>query len=212
MALRKTFLGMNIALTGIPLGLFIIFSLTVAVFALIVGLVIGLLAAGLFTITCIGIALSFVFPIVFFTTMAACFLFLWGVGGYHLLQWINGGSDIEAAKSKPLLSSGSIGESLNLLAGGRLDGFMENAKANKAKSDIRDFSDEHAPPKRPPKKEKSSSQTHSKQQQGAFRRASISASSVQDATKGTGVDGKVKTATNATGVVKGGLSGATGLG
>jgi hypothetical protein len=184
----------------------------VAVFALVVGLVVGLLAAVIFIVFCVGIALAFVFPLIFFTTMAACFLFLWGLGGYYLLKWLNGTSDSQGGEAKPLLSSGSIGDSLNSLTGGRLTGFMDSAKAERAKGDISGYSDEHTKPKPPAEKEKSSQQNASKQQQSVGPAVSASNSSVQKATKATGIDSKVRTTTNTTGVVKGRLSGATGLG
>lgn len=216
---------MNIALTGLPLGLFILFSLTIAIFALIVGLVLGLLAAVLFTLFCVGTALAFVFPIVFFTTMAACFLFLWGLGGYYLLKWINGTSDSEGGEAKPLLSSGSIGDSLNSLTGGRLTGFMDSAKAERAKGDISGFSDEHTKPQPPsegkktaadaqakPQKSGGAEKQPQKQQTSVGTAASAPAANVQKATRAAGIDSKVRTTANATGVVKSGLTGATGLG
>jgi hypothetical protein len=208
---------MNIALTGLPLGLFILFSLTVAVFALIVGLILGLVAAVVFTLFCVGTALAFVFPLIFFTTMTACFLFLWGLGGYYLLKWLNGSSSGEGEEAKPLLSSGSIGDSLNSLTGGKLTGFMDNAKAERAKGDITGFSDEHL--KRQPLPEKKSDQQNasastqqSKKQPSVGTAVSAPAANVQQATKATGIESKAKKLTNATGVVKGGIAGATGLG
>ncbi|KAI7204909.1 hypothetical protein KC316_g13351 [Hortaea werneckii] len=143
----SAFLGMNIALTGIPLGLFILFTLTVAIFSLVVGLLLGLLAAVLFTLFCVGIALTIVLPTVFFTTMAACFLFLWGLGGYYILSWGNsaGGSGEEGGDGKA--SEGqAIGDKLNNLVGGRLSGFMSSARAEEAKGDISGFGDQHLKP------------------------------------------------------------------
>jgi hypothetical protein len=222
---------MNIALTGPALGLFILFSLSIATFALIVGVLLGLGAAALFSLFCIGTAFALLFPVVFFTTMAACFLFLWGLGGYYLIKWLNGSNDTDGGEAKPLLSSGSIGDSLNSLIGGRLTGFMESAKVEKAKGDISGFSDEHTPPK-PPSAEKDkvgSNQVTNQpspnapraqkapvqqQQQGVSHspNASNTTTSVQRATNAAGADAKVKTVANATGVVKGGVGGATGLG
>jgi hypothetical protein len=225
---------MNIALTGPALGLFILFSLSIATFAFIVGVLIGLGAAALFSLFCIGTALALLFPVIFFTTMAACFLFLWGLGGYYLLKWLNGSSYPDGGEAKPLLSSGSIGDSLNSLTGGRLTGFMESASAEKTKGEITGISDEHTPPTppKPPSAEKSKvgstqltnqpSPNVSKaqkapvqqQQQGVGHSPNTpnTTASVQRATKAAGVDGKVKTVANATGVVKGGVGGASGLG
>ncbi|KAI7524984.1 hypothetical protein KC331_g17804 [Hortaea werneckii] len=142
----SAFLGMNIALTGLPLGLFILFTLTVAIFSLVVGLLLGLLAAVLFTLFCVGIALTIVLPTVFFTTMAACFLFLWGLGGYYILSWGNsaGGSSEGGDGKAP--EGQAIGDKLNNLVGGRLSGFMSSARAEEAKGDISGFGDQHLKP------------------------------------------------------------------
>ncbi|CAK4032993.1 hypothetical protein DOTSEDRAFT_72572 [Lecanosticta acicola] len=103
----SAFLGINLALTGIPLGLFILFSLSVFIFALVVALVVGLLAAILFTLGAVGLALIVVFPIIMFTTVAACLLFLWGLGGYYILKWAS--SDKEGgpkqASERPRLAT-----------------------------------------------------------------------------------------------------------
>jgi len=136
----SAFLSMNIALTGVPLGLFILFTLTVAIFSLVVGLLLGLLAAVLFTLFCVGIALTIVLPTVFFTTMAACFLFLWGLGGYYILSWGNSAGDGKAPEGQ------AIGDKLNNLVGGRLSGFMSSARAEEAKGDISGFGDQHLKP------------------------------------------------------------------
>ncbi|KAI7364356.1 hypothetical protein KC354_g5768 [Hortaea werneckii] len=136
---------MNVALTGVPLGLFILFTLTVAIFSLVVGLILGLLAAVLFTLFCVGIALTIVLPTVFFTTMAACFLFLWGLGGYYILSWGNSAGGSEQGDGKAPEGQ-AIGDKLNNLVGGRLSGFMSSARAEEAKGDISGFGDQHLKP------------------------------------------------------------------
>ncbi|RMY43133.1 hypothetical protein D0865_11467 [Hortaea werneckii] len=141
----SAFLGMNVALTGVPLGLFILFTLTVAIFSLVVGLILGLLAAVLFTLFCVGIALTIVLPTVFFTTMAACFLFLWGLGGYYILSWGNSAGGSEQGDGKAPEGQ-AIGDKLNNLVGGRLSGFMSSARAEEAKGDISGFGDQHLKP------------------------------------------------------------------
>lgn len=140
---------MNIALTGIPLGLFILFSIVVFITALVIALVVALLAAVIFTLFCVGTALVVVFPAVLFTTGAACFLFLWGLGGYYILKWANGAESKEGSQ-QPAEGS-SIGDSLNRLTGGRLDGFMEGARAQNAKKDISGYSDRFTKPQDQPK-------------------------------------------------------------
>lgn len=206
---------MNILLTGIPLGLFILFSITVLVFSLLVGLILGLLGAVLFTLFCVGVALTIVLPLVFFTTAAACFLFLWGLGGYYILKWANnkaGGTGDE----KPLLSSGSIGDSLNNLTGGRLTGFMDAAKKERSKADISGYSDENTKPepqggaKQDGSNKGSAQQKPQKQSLGANNDSSHTSPNPQKASKPTGIDEGVKKSTNATGAVTGGVNGATG--
>lgn len=114
----------NIALTGGPLILFALFSLTVLVFAIIVALIIGLLVAIAFTVFAVGTALIVLFPTVFFTTLAATFLFLWGLGGYYILKKFNkpqGGGD-------NVVQTGAIGDKLNEFTGGKLGFIMGPAK------------------------------------------------------------------------------------
>lgn len=189
----------SFALSGVPLGLFILFTLTVAIFSLVVGLILGLLAAVLFIVFAVGVALTIVLPTVFFTTMAACFLFLWGLGGYHILKWANGSDG-----DKPAPEGGAIGDKLNSLTGGRLTGFMDGAKEARSKTDISGFNDEHTKPKHDEKKSEPNGTAH----KDVHKEVGSAASK---ATKATGVDNASKTAANATGTVKGGLSGATGL-
>jgi hypothetical protein len=134
---------MNFAITGVPLFLFVLFSLTVFIFALVVGLLLGVLGAVVFTLFAVGIALTVVLPTVFFTTMGATFLFLWGLGGYYALKWANGESDSSSKEG----GSATIGDRLNSLSGGRLTGFMSAAKQQESKKDISGYGDEHTPPK-----------------------------------------------------------------
>lgn len=155
------------------------------------------------------------------------------MGGYYLYKWLNGGEEPEKSEM-PLLRSGSIGESLNSLTGGRLTGFMESARAEKDKGDtlgVGDQASDDTTPSQTPvsakAKEKPGQQSNVQPGPRAGQQKSPQAANtskpqqspaaavnapVSKVTKATGVDGKAKTVTNATGVVKGGLSGATGLG
>jgi len=213
----QAFLGMNFALTGIPLGLFVLFTLTVAIFSLVVGIVLGLLAAVAFTVFAVGVALTIVLPTVFFTTMTACFLFLWGLGGYYILQWGNKAGKGEGAKED---SGPAIGDRLNSLTGGRLSGFMGAAKSEQAKGDMSGWSDEHTKPNAGSggQQGEKKQQLHSQPQTNGVPKVNGGTPKKQvdnaahKATKATGVDGAHKTAANGVGTVKGGVSGATGLG
>ena len=84
-----SFLLTQLALSGIPLALFIIMTITVVVFALLAGLLIGLIGALLFIVVAVGFALIILLPVLFFTTAAGAFFFLWGLGTYYLVKWFN---------------------------------------------------------------------------------------------------------------------------
>lgn len=86
---NKSFLASQIALTGFPMGLFVVMTITVVIFALLAGLIIGLLGAVLFIVACVGFALIILLPTLFLTTAAATFIWLWGLGGYYILKWFN---------------------------------------------------------------------------------------------------------------------------
>jgi hypothetical protein len=83
------FLLSQLALSGGPLALFVVMSLTVLVFALLAGIIIGVVGALLFTVFCVGLALLILLPTLFMTTFAACFIFLWGIGAYYIVKWFN---------------------------------------------------------------------------------------------------------------------------
>ncbi|TKA42296.1 hypothetical protein B0A49_12694, partial [Cryomyces minteri] len=114
----SAFLLTNFALTGFPLVMFVVFTLTVFVFCLVAALLVGVLAALLFTAFAVGVALLVILPTVFLTTMAASFIFLWGLGGYYIVKWFNKGDGAAA-------DGGAIGDKLNSLTGGRLNFLMD---------------------------------------------------------------------------------------
>ncbi|KAF2404384.1 hypothetical protein EJ06DRAFT_526471 [Trichodelitschia bisporula] len=121
------FLLSHISLSAVPIVLFILFSISVFLVALVVSLVIALLATVLFTAFMVGVALLVLFPTVLAVSTAATFLFLWGVGGYYLLKHFNLGES-------PAAQGEAIGDKLNELAGGRLDFIMKSARASAAGS------------------------------------------------------------------------------
>ncbi|SLM39871.1 hypothetical protein LPUS_10521 [Lasallia pustulata] len=83
------FILSQVALSGIPLALFVVMTITVFVFALVAALLIGVLGALLFTAFCVGVALLVLLPTLFITSFAGAFLFLWGLAAYYLLKWFN---------------------------------------------------------------------------------------------------------------------------
>ncbi|EXJ90456.1 hypothetical protein A1O1_03558 [Capronia coronata CBS 617.96] len=84
-----SFLLSQIALSGLPLALFAFMTVTVFIFALLAGILIGVLGALLFVVAAVGFALLILLPILFFTTGAAVFIWLWGVGAYYIVKWFN---------------------------------------------------------------------------------------------------------------------------
>ncbi|MCJ1353233.1 MAG: hypothetical protein MMC33_003218 [Icmadophila ericetorum] len=84
-----SFLLSQIALSGIPLMLFFVMTVTVFIFALLAALLIAILGALLFTVFCVGVALVILLPTLFITTFAGAFIWLWGVGTYFILKWFN---------------------------------------------------------------------------------------------------------------------------
>lgn len=192
---------MNIALTGIPLGLFILFSLSVFIFALVTAIVLGLLAAVVFTVLAVGAALVVVLPTVMFTTGAATFFFLWGLGGYYILRWANG--DKKESKEGEAPEGTAVGDSLNRITGGKLDGFMENARAQNAKNDIKGYNDRFTKPDPQPNGHaKSEDKVSSDAPARAGKPVDDAAKKATDATSGA-----TKSATGAVGTAKGAVSG-----
>jgi hypothetical protein len=110
-----------VALSGGPLLLFVIFTTTVFVFSLIAALVIGLVAALLFTAFMLLVALFIVLPTVFMTTMASTFIWTWAMGGYYIFKWFN---QIEAPGEK----GEALGDKINDFSGGRLSWLMDGAR------------------------------------------------------------------------------------
>lgn len=64
-------------------------TISVVIFALLAGIIIGLVGAVLFIVTCVGFALIILLPTLFITTAAATFIWLWGIGGYYILKKFN---------------------------------------------------------------------------------------------------------------------------
>ncbi|KAL8854147.1 MAG: hypothetical protein Q9221_001069 [Calogaya cf. arnoldii] len=84
-----SFILSHLALSGVPMGLFIIMTITVVVFSILVALILAVLAAVLFSVACVGFALIILLPTLFITTAAASFIWLWGIGAYYILKWFN---------------------------------------------------------------------------------------------------------------------------
>lgn len=128
--LLAAFLLSQLALSGGPLALFFIMSLTVLVFALLAGIIVGVVGALLFTVFCVGVALLVLLPTLFITTFAACFIFLWGIGAYYIVKWFN-------QKDVPGIHTGAVdGTKSQLGLGGipALNGEVPGPLGQKSKS------------------------------------------------------------------------------
>jgi hypothetical protein len=115
--------GLNLVFTGIPLLFFILFSITTFVLSIVVALVVALFVAVTFTLFSIGVALFILLPVVFIATTSACFLFFWGLVGFIILRWATSEKSVENGQGGQ-----TIGEKLNSLTGGRLDGLVGQAQ------------------------------------------------------------------------------------
>ncbi|KAL8662061.1 MAG: hypothetical protein Q9202_005035 [Teloschistes flavicans] len=87
--MMASFMLSHLALSGLPLGLFVLMTITVVVFSIIAALILALLAAVIFSVVCVGFALIILFPTLFLTTAGASFIWLWGLGAYYILKWFN---------------------------------------------------------------------------------------------------------------------------
>jgi hypothetical protein len=118
------------------------------------------------------------------------------LGGYYILRWANGGSDEPATEEQ----GPTIGDRLNKFSGGRLTGFMGEARREQSKGDIKGYGNQYTPVVLDgadgnvgPKVSEGVNGVHG---------------GVSKGTSATGTDAVA----NTTGTVKGGLSGVTGLG
>ncbi|THZ64453.1 hypothetical protein D6C86_02446 [Aureobasidium pullulans] len=213
----SAFLLTNIALTGPPMFLFILFTLTVFIFSLVVALLVGLLVAIGFTLFMVIVALVILFPTVFFTTLAACFFFLWGLGGYYLLKWFNKGES-------PAAQGDAIGDKINALTGGRLDFIMGGARQEYPDHSGQNGKDEGSPKQngKPRKLQdnpaKSTGVDMGKQADSIKKNANVGnvtnkatkQANLDGVTKQAGADGVTKKTDGVTGTAKGLAGGAAG--
>ena len=91
--------------TGIPLLLFLLFSISTFVVSLLVAVMTAFMASLTFTLFAVGGALLIVLPTVLFTTFAACSVFLWGLVVFVIYSWASGG-----ASSKQVLGMQTNGK------------------------------------------------------------------------------------------------------
>ncbi|KAF9734128.1 hypothetical protein PMIN01_08471 [Paraphaeosphaeria minitans] len=87
------FLATHVVLTGVPILLFTLFTLSIFVFSLVTALLASILAAVFFTFFMVSVALLFLVPTLFLATFTASFLFLWGLAGWYVVKWFTQGAD-----------------------------------------------------------------------------------------------------------------------
>lgn len=85
-----SFILSQIALSGVPVALFLTTTLSATIFALVAGLLAGLVGATIFILTTSGIALCFLLPTLFFTTLTAVTIWFWVMGAYYIVNKFNG--------------------------------------------------------------------------------------------------------------------------
>ena len=194
-------------------------TISVVVFALLAGLIIGVVGAVLFIVVCVGFALIILLPTLFLTTAAATFIWLWGIGGYYILKKFNKKeipgihTDLNDAPAELREQLGAItgqGGPRGDPSGGGKDG-DSGAKENGNKENGK------------PKEANGGPKHPGGYKGGATKHANGVADKVGSVGKASGVDvGSPKDAadvgkhvgkvTNAAQGVKGGVSGVTGLG
>ncbi|KAL0262191.1 hypothetical protein SLS55_003630 [Diplodia seriata] len=210
----SAFLLTNFALTGLPLVMFAVFTLTVFVFSLVAALLVAVLVALLATAFMVGIALLVVLPTIFLTTMGASFLFLWGLGGYYIMKWFNQGGEGPAAKGS------AIGDKLNNLTGGRLDFLMNDTRSQAYKNEANKKDDDKSEgekstngsneEKRKPRKINQAADAGNAKEQVGNAKDQIEKTANADGVKKR-VGNTTGTATSAAGAANGAVGGATGL-
>ncbi|MCJ1306858.1 hypothetical protein MMC25_000502 [Agyrium rufum] len=152
-----SFLISQFALSGIPLLLFVVMTITVFVFALLVALLVGVLGALLFTVFMVGVALIILLPTLFITTFAASFVWLWGIAAYYILKWFNEKDipGIHNSLGEGMQQDGAPLESLGALkdAGGDAKAEAEKGDLTEGKEEAEAKRNGQAPPPQKKKEE-----------------------------------------------------------
>ncbi|KAF2630462.1 hypothetical protein BU25DRAFT_489222 [Macroventuria anomochaeta] len=118
-----SFLAAQTALAGLPILLFLAFAVATLIVSLVTCIILGVIAALVFTLFTTGFALLFVVPVVFIGSCTASIAFLWGLIGYLVLQRINGGETSVQPGTK-------VSDTLNELTDERLRDLVDRADAD----------------------------------------------------------------------------------
>ncbi|RMZ75803.1 hypothetical protein DV738_g5311, partial [Chaetothyriales sp. CBS 135597] len=84
-----SFLLAQFVLSGPPLALFIITAATLVASFILGGIVVAILGALLLTLFVVGIGIAFLLPVLFFTTVAALSVWLWGGIIFYIVRHLN---------------------------------------------------------------------------------------------------------------------------
>ena len=198
-------------------------TITVVVFALLAGLIIGLVGALLFIVVCVGFALIILLPTLFFTTAAATFIWLWGLAGYYIIKKYNK-KEIPGIHTDLKSAPEGLREQLGALTGAGGPQGDPNGDSNGGEKQANGGAKENGAKENGKPKEANGAPKHpGGYKGGATKQMNGAADKVGSAGKASGVDvGNPKEAadvgkhagkvTNAAQGVKGGVTGATGLG
>lgn len=189
-------------------------TISVVIFALLAALIIGLVGAVLFIVVCVGFALIILLPTLFLTTAAATFIWLWGIGGYYILKKFNK-KEIPGIHTDMKGGPGGLNAQLGAITG---EGGPQGDPSGGEKQ-----ADGGAKENGKPKEANGGPKHPGGYKGGAAKHVNGTAEKVGSVGKASGVDvGSPKDAadigkhagkvTNAAQGVKGGVSGATGLG
>ena len=205
-----------------------VMTITVVVFALLAGLIIGLVGALLFIVVCVGFALIILLPTLFFTTAAATFIWLWGLAGYYIIKKYNK-KEIPGIHTDLKSAPEGLREQLGALTGAGGPQGDPNGDSNGGEKQANGGAKENgakengAKENGKPKEANGAPKHPGGYKGGAAKQMNGAADKVGSAGKASGVDvGNPKEAadvgkhagkvTNAAQGVKGGVTGATGLG
>ena len=199
-----------------------VMTITVVVFALLAGLIIGLVGALLFIVVCVGFALIILLPTLFFTTAAATFIWLWGLAGYYIIKKYNK-KEIPGIHTDLKDAPAGIREQLGALTGAGGPQGDPNGGEKQANGGGEKQANGGAKENGKPKESNGTPKHPGGYKGGAAKQMNGAADKVGSAGKASGVDvGNPKEAadlgkhagkvTNAAQGVKGGVTGATGLG
>lgn len=116
-----------------PLLIFLTFILSTLFLSLLTAFVVTLFFAFAFTFGAVILALFVLVPVLFLTTIAANFIFVWSIGAYFAARWFNGG--------KPLNEKGTkVGDALDRVSNVNVD--WAAIRRNREVWQGKDFKDE----------------------------------------------------------------------